>query len=175
METKCCHFDLKSIDEKGTFEGYAATFGNVDLGGDVILAGSFRKSLNDNGGDVPILWNHRDLIGRNLEAKEDSKGLWVRGQINLEVQAGREAYALAKQGAVKGLSIGYTVPRDKSNYDADGNRVLREVKWMEYSLTPFPLNPQAQVTSVKEQDETAEAVAALRGVQHRLSRVLGLK
>ena len=34
-----CPFELKSVDEAGNFEGYAAVFNNVDLGDDVILPG----------------------------------------------------------------------------------------------------------------------------------------
>lgn len=29
----------------GTFNGYGSTFGNIDLGGDVVMPGAFKKSL----------------------------------------------------------------------------------------------------------------------------------
>src|SRR5215468_7890967 len=31
----------------GELEGYASVFGNVDLGGDVVVPGAFKKTLND--------------------------------------------------------------------------------------------------------------------------------
>ena len=168
METKGIRFDIKSIDAAGVFEGYAATW-DLDLGGDIIRQGAFSKSLNDNGGDVPIFWNHTELIGRNMAARQDAKGLWVRGQINMDVQRGREAHSLAKQGAVKALSIGYQSIPDKTEHDAAGNRILKELKWFEYSLTPMPMNPAAEITSVKEHDsQRDEAVKALRGAAHDL-------
>jgi HK97 family phage prohead protease len=167
METKSVRLDIKSIDASGTFEGYAATW-DLDLGGDIIRQGAFSKSLNDNGGDVPIFWNHTELIGRNMAARQDAKGLWVRGQINLDVQRGREAYALAKQGAVKCLSIGYQTIPDKTETDAAGNRILKELKWFEYSLAPIPMNPAAAITNVKAAAEHDEVVTALRGAARDL-------
>ena len=41
-------FDLKNsvVDEVGrTFEGYASTFGNTDLVGDIIKPGAFKKTI----------------------------------------------------------------------------------------------------------------------------------
>ena len=168
METKSVQFNVKSIDAAGVFEGYAATW-DQDLGGDIIRPGAFKKTLNDNGGDMPIFWRHTELIGRNMAAREDVKGLWVRGQINLDVQKGREAYALAKQGAVKGLSIGFLPIPDKTSYVA-GNRVLGEVKLFEYSLEPIAMNPAAQILDIKARTaDHDEAVAALRGAQRHLN------
>ena len=36
------------VAEDGTFKGYAAVFGNKDLGGDVCVKGCFAKSLADH-------------------------------------------------------------------------------------------------------------------------------
>jgi len=51
---------------------------------------------------------------------EDNVGLKVVGQLNLDVQQGKEAYALLKQGALDGMSIGYLpvqFSRDEKNKD----------------------------------------------------------
>lgn len=141
-------FELKEIGSDGSFMGYASTFGNEDLGGDIIAPGAFTKTIKENP-EVPILWQHRDLIGVNRVATEDKVGLRVEGELNLKVQKGKEAYELAKQKAVKGLSIGFdpiTVDYSKAS---DGIRILKEVKLYEYSLTPFPMNEKAGITSIK--------------------------
>ncbi|HGU6173200.1 TPA: HK97 family phage prohead protease [Escherichia coli] len=147
MEQKGFKFDVKSIDEQGIFEGYAAVFGNVDLGGDIIEPGAFKKTLQENP-RMPILWQHNpaEPIGVTLEAYEDGRGLKVKGQLNLETTRGREAYALLKQGALKGLSIGY----DSVKEAWEGTkRILKEIRLWEWSLVTFPMNPLAQVAEVK--------------------------
>lgn len=147
MEQKGFKFDIKSIDEQGIFEGYAAVFNNEDLGGDIIEPGAFKKTLKENP-KMPILWQHdpREPIGVTLEAYEDERGLKVKGQLNLETTKGREAYALLKQGALKGLSIGYDAIKELWEGTV---RRLKEIRLWEWSLVTFPMNPQAQVTAVK--------------------------
>src|SRR5262245_46936622 len=98
-------FEIKALDESGVFEGYASTFGNEDLGGDVIAAGAFKKTIVEKK-DVPILWGHsiRDIIGVNQHFAEDEKGLQVRGQLEIKAtERAKSAYELMKMGAVKGL------------------------------------------------------------------------
>jgi len=147
MEKLGLRFEVKQLDEAGVFEGYAAVFGNEDLGGDVIEPGAFKKTLKENP-TLPILWQHdvREPIGVTLEACEDGKGLRVRGQLNLETSRGREAYALLKQGALRGLSIGYDTIKEAWHGSV---RRLKEVRLWEWSLVTFPMNPKAQITAVK--------------------------
>jgi HK97 family phage prohead protease len=166
-----CKFKALTVDETGIIEGHAAVFGNLDQVGDIIVRGAFTKTLADNP-EFPILWGHQEIIGKTLTIREDAKGLFVRAQINLEVQRGREAYALLKQGASKGMSIGYNVVR--ADTDSDGRRLLREIRLFEVTLTPFPANPDAKVVSVKEhQDRPEDAfLQVLRGASERIISAL---
>jgi HK97 family phage prohead protease len=150
MQFKSFGLEAVQIDEKGQFEGYASVFNNVDRHGDVVMPGAFRKTISENP-SVPILWQHDQSkpIGVTMAIREDQNGLLVKGELNLETQLGREAYSLLKQGALKGLSIGYQVIKD----DLAGRvRQLKEVRLMEYSLVTFPANELAQVTSIKQMD-----------------------
>ncbi len=152
MEVKSFDFEFKALSEDGEFEGYAAIFNNVDLGGDRILPGAFTKTLKKTGGKIPILADHhsRDQIGWGLEAMEDKRGLKVHGKLNFAVQRASEKYALAKQaaevGARMGLSIGYAAIRP--TYEGDV-RILKEIDLGEYSLVTFPMNTRAGITAVK--------------------------
>jgi len=152
METKEFCFEVKELAEEGEFEGYASTFGNVDLGGDKVVEGAFKKSLKRTGGKVPILADHslRSQIGWNLSAEEDSKGLKVRGRLDLGVQTAREKWSLAKMakeiGARMGLSIGYDPV--KTGWEGEV-RLLKEVELHEYSLVTIPMNERAGVVDVK--------------------------
>jgi hypothetical protein len=135
-------------DDEGRFSGYAAVFGNVDQGNDVIEAGAFTKTLQDNP-EVPILWAHDtdQPIGVSTSMVEDGKGLRVEGQLAMEVQRAREVHALMKLGAIKGLSIGYkTVKRSFKG----AVRHLQELKLGEFSPVVFPMNELAGVDGVKD-------------------------
>lgn len=150
VEVKSFGLSDVQVDEAGQFEGYASVFNNVDRHGDIVMPGAFRKTISENP-SVPILWQHDQTkpIGVTRAIREDQNGLLVKGELNLDTQMGREAYSLLKQGALKGLSIGYQVIKD----DLAGRvRQLKEVRLMEYSLVTFPANELAQVTSIKQLD-----------------------
>ena len=140
----------------GEFEGYGSIFGNVDLGNDVIMKGAFKRSLRRRGPKkVKLLYQHKtDMpIGVFDQIKEDEQGLYVKGRLALQTQAGREAYELMKMGALDGLSIGFKVdPKGYSYEPRSKRRVIDEVDLMEVSLVTFPMNPKAMVRSVKGQD-----------------------
>lgn len=160
--------ELKALEEKdglGTFEGHAAVFGNVDSYGDVIEPGAFLRTIQHRMGatgkaDFPILFNHDPMepIGVTLEVAEDEKGLAVKGELNLNVQRGREVYALLKQGAMRGLSIGYRTI--KADVDAAGVRRLKEIQLFEWSPVVFPANELAQTTNVKAEGKGQEGTSS---------------
>lgn len=160
MDRLTFRFETKALDdEAGMFEGYASVFGNVDLGGDVIDAGAFKKTLKEVKGR-PILWQHfSDMpIGVEIEAAEDEHGLRVKGQLNLATQQGAEAYALLKQGALRGLSIGFNTVKDAIT---DNIRHIKELKLWEWSVVTFPMNTLANVTAVKSWQEVSEAIQVI--------------
>jgi HK97 family phage prohead protease len=148
MDYKNFKLKLKELDEKGVFEGYASVFNNVDLVDDVVEKGAFKKTISENP-QVPILWQHHidKPIGVTRNIDEDGHGLKVVGELNLETTLGKEAYSLLKQGAIKGLSIGYQVIKDTIK---EGIRYLKELKLFEYSLVTIPANMEANVVSVKK-------------------------
>jgi HK97 family phage prohead protease len=151
LEGKAVQLMLKAAAD-GAIEGYASVFGEVDKGGDVVVAGAYAKSLAamaQAGRRIKMLWQHDPLqpIGVWDEAKEDARGLWVRGRILSEVARGREAKALVDAGAMDGLSIGYRTIT--SSRGAKGERLLSELDLWEVSLVTFPMQPTARVSSVK--------------------------
>ena len=152
-------FELKSISSEGTFVGLASTYNNVDLGNDMVLPGAFTKTLAEKGGQVPLLMGHDSKMPIAIAQLSDSpQGLMVQGKLILEADGSRSAYALLKAGVIKGLSIGYDTI--KSTMDG-GVRKLSELKLWEISLTSFPMNELAVVTSVKSGDEITRLRAVL--------------
>ena len=57
MEHKATTVEIKTAAD-GTFEGYAAVFGNVDSYGDIIQPGAFTKTIQERRSQIKILWNH---------------------------------------------------------------------------------------------------------------------
>ncbi len=129
------------------FAGYAAIFGRPDRGGDVVRAGAFAGALLRSVGTVPLLWQHDPArpIGRVDYLKEDRRGLRVIGRLS-EGAAGREAAALLKEGAVRGLSFGYRVKASEGGEP----RVLTALDLVEISLVTMPMQPKARVHMVGE-------------------------
>lgn len=146
--------DLTKYDaETGEFWGLASTYGNVDRHGEIIAPGAFTRSLEQSS-LYPLLWNHdMDTVLGVIELSDGPDGLAAHGVLNLDTQDGREKHALAKQGAIKGLSIGARI----IGFD-DVKRTYTDLELREVSLTPFPANEQAKVTAVKV-DEPAPTSA----------------
>jgi len=155
VEFKTFSLKLDDVDTQGTIRGYASTFGNTDLGFDVVSKGAFKKSIKESGGKFPILADHDPTkqIGWNFRAEEDDTGLFVEGKLDLNVQSAREKYSLAKTamslGAKMGLSIGYMTIKAEPDRDKPMIRHLKELKLFEYSIVTFPMNTEAMITSAK--------------------------
>ena len=153
MKTKEFRLDVKNLAEDGTFEGYGSIFGNVDCYRESVVKGAFSKSLKKHEQDnnpVLMLWQHswEDPIGVWKELKEDERGLYGVGEINLDVQKGREAYSLMKQRALTGLSIGYKEVKYTDNAEV---RLLEEIDLYEISPVTFPANEEARISAVKSE------------------------
>jgi len=167
--------EIKELGADGEFEGYGSTFGGEpDSYGDVVAEGAFADSLTDHKsrGSMPkLLWQHNmaQPIGKWVDAKEDGKGLLMRGKLNMEVQQGREAYALAKDGAIDGLSIGYRI----KNYEADNDTgvwTLTALDLIEVSVVTMPANTNATITSVKAMKAAHALVERLKAGERLTER-----
>lgn len=143
-------FEMKAFGDAGTFEGYAAIFGNVDLGGDVIERGAFKEIIKGRNGMVKVLNQHRSLDPIGLaEVKQDDKGLSFKGQLVLEAASARSMYALMKGGVVDGMSIGYDVMEGGAKILESGIRQLLALKLWEISPVTWGMNPLAGIDAVK--------------------------
>lgn len=160
----------------GIIEGYASTFGNVDLGLDVVDQGAFARTIDNKKGKFPILLDHDSWrpIGWNIEATEDSKGLKVKGEIQLITEEAKNRYALAKRAleldTKMGLSIGYSTIKSEPDMDNPNIRHLKELKLWEYSFVVFPMNEMAGVGGAKSAESRA-LFALLQSGRYDLSTI----
>lgn len=141
------------LSAAGRITGYASLYNVTDHDGDQVVPGAFEVSLQEwklAGRFVPMLWQH-DIsrpIGIWTHFKSDARGLLATGRLLLDdVQQAREAHALAKAGAISGLSIGY---RAVEASRGQGARLLIRIKLYEVSLVTFPAQEGARVSAVKK-------------------------
>lgn len=147
-------FDIKTLhdhDDESTvfrFEGFASTFGNIDLDNDIIMPGAFTETLREM--TPKMLWQHdmREVIGKFDFIEERPEGLFVRGSMPLSDSFvnGRVVPQL-KHGSLDQMSIGFIVVNSQRN--DRGIREITRVKLFEISLVTIPANPLASITDMK--------------------------
>lgn len=177
MQTKQADpiLEIKALSDSGEIEGYGSTFGGEpDSYGDVIAPGAYAESLSAHAGKgtMPkMLWQHdaREVIGKWTAAAEDGRGLLLRGKLNMDVQRGREAYALLKDGAIDGLSIGYRIRKHSVDEDT-GVWTLEKLDLFEVSVVTIGANENATVNSVKAMKAAHDIVERLKAGERLTER-----
>ncbi|MEE8658861.1 HK97 family phage prohead protease [Acetobacteraceae bacterium EV16G] len=183
-------FEMKFAPDApdGSFEGYGSVFGNIDAHGDEVLPGAFRDSLAERkaqGRMIPMHVMHGILGGDGLpvgvwhEASEDSRGLHLRGRLSgMDTDYGRRLYGLVKDGALSGLSIGYSLRKNGfvSCQDPNGpRRQISAIDLHEVSLVDDPSNALARVTEMRRRllrtpDDETEIIEEIRAACQALKQ-----
>jgi len=158
----------------GVIEGYGAVFGNIDSQGDLILPGAFDASLKARlaagRGLPPMYMMHGRTLGADPRPvgvwtgmQEDGNGLKVAGRlVGLDTEQGRYNLALVRDGAMRGLSVGFQLP--PGGYSRGGGkqgeplRTIRQMVLREVSIVDDPANARAQIASIK----SAEGITSAR-------------
>lgn len=149
--------ETKDVSAAGEFEGYASVWNVVDQGGDSVQPGAFidgLKRAKDERRLIPMLWQHdrREPIGIWTDMAEDTKGLYVKGKLLIDVDPlAKRAHGLLQAGALGGMSIGYRIPMGGAEEDTKrrGVWLLKKIDLIEVSLVTLPMLTQAKVTAVK--------------------------
>ena len=186
-------FEVKGLDEEArTFQGLAATW-DLDLGGDVIEPGAFKKTLKDWASSkrvLPLLDSHnghsvRAVVGKLTEAEETKGGLESTFEV-IDGPDGDEVFRRVKGGYVDGLSIGYSAvavryPETEAEQNSGVYRFLKEVKLHEVSVVLWPMNPEARIDTAtakallmraKDKTLTDDDRAELKGLAAEISALL---
>lgn len=157
--------ELKAIGgtDEGTFSGYGAVFGNVDVIGDKILPGAFADTLAErklSGRPLPMHFNHglpdvggERAIGVWRVVEEDNAGLRVEGKISgMGTDRGRFYFERLRDGAISGLSIGFkakSVAYGRTGAPGEARRTISALSLAEVSIVDDPANPHARISGVK--------------------------
>ncbi len=161
--------------KQGIFEGYASVFGNTDSDGDIILPGAYKNTLEKQTRKVAMFFNHRQWeipVGKWDALEEDSKGLYVRGQLTPGNSAASDLKAAMLHGTVEGMSVGFAVTKDDYSISpANGGRIFKNISWLkEISVCTFPANELAGVDSMKSID----SIKSIRDAEAWLRDSVGL-
>jgi HK97 family phage prohead protease len=157
-------------DDTRTIEVYYSAFGNVDSDGDVIMPGSFTKSIKENGPQAKNriwhLFNHSTdkPVAKPKELVEDAFGLKAIVKMP-NTTLGRDTYELYKDGHITEHSIGFQTVKSQAK---SGYNEIQEIKLFEGSSVLWGANSNTPTVMVKSEikstliDEIAKTIKSLR-------------
>jgi HK97 family phage prohead protease len=160
-----------ATSDAGWFTATVAVFNNVDKGGDRILPGAFKKTLEKwrrSGDPIPVIWSHEWTspdahigVADPHDVVETEKGLLVRGKLDIDDNdIARRAYKLMQRRSLKEFSFGYSVPPGGQRRANDGaNEIIEIDPLVEVGPTLKGMNPATELHGVKS--DTGPDLAAL--------------
>jgi hypothetical protein len=183
---KTYDIEFKSLGDgkPGEFEAIVSVFGNVDLLGDRVMPGAFTKSiqrLQATGNPVPVVWTHDwadpfATIGAidPFSMEEVSKGLKVKGTIDLSNPFAAQVHSLMKQRLVREWSFSFPIATARTRKAADGANDILEADIVEIGPCIKGVNENTETLQVKGLLERAAHPTDMEFVQ-KAGRVLSTK
>lgn len=166
--TKTLAFDateLKFNGDAGSFKGYASVWGGVDSYQDTILKGAFLDTLKENGFPKMFYMHKHDMpIGKYTLVDEDSKGLWVEGELTPNHSLSMDVRAAMVHETLDGLSIGGMLRKgDYKDGNNNGRIIHKWTRLLEVSPVVFPADSAARVdASTVKSEEFSERIAEIK-------------
>jgi HK97 family phage prohead protease len=155
--TSSAKFEFKSADESGKngeVTALVSVFDNVDLVGERVMKGAFKKSLEqyaESGKSIPMVWSHQwdnpdYFIGAVREAAETDEGLLVKAEL-FDSPTANHIRTLMKEGVVTEFSFAYDILDEGRG--KDGVRELKELSILEVGPTLRGANPATRLIGVR--------------------------
>jgi HK97 family phage prohead protease/HK97 family phage major capsid protein len=118
-------------------EGYASTV-DTDRQGDIVPSTVWKSGVQNYLKNPVILayHDHSEPIGRMVDHRIDSKGLWIKARISA---AAGEVFNLIKDGVLTAFSIGFRIADAEYNA-ANELFVVKELELHEISVVSVPAN-----------------------------------
>jgi HK97 family phage prohead protease len=156
---------LKMSGNNATFTGYASVFGGVDSYGDTIQRGAFKKAIA-SGKSPKMFENHKSWelpIGKWLNVSEDSKGLYVEGELTPNHARADMVRAAMMHETIDGMSIGFRMSNEDYEENDKGRLIKNISDLVEISVVTFPADDAARVdlSSVKSELDTIMTITDL--------------
>jgi HK97 family phage prohead protease len=155
--------DIKDVDaKKGIVTGYFSAFNIKDSDGDIILPGSFKRSIEEwqPKGRIKHLLNHdpRQPLGKITELREDSYGLYYESQIGKH-NLGQDFIKMVESDLVKEHSIGFNIKGQRKAENA--NEIYDIVLYEGSSLTSWGANEYTPLLGLKTVDDRVQRIKRL--------------
>lgn len=146
--------DGDAVYPHGKVTALVSVFNNVDLVGDRIMPGAFKKSLKaieTAGKSIPFVWSHQwdnpdAYIGKIIDAKETKAGLEVTAAL-FDTSTAQHIKTLLSEGVVTEFSFAYDIIKQKEA--SDGVNELLEVNILEAGPTLKGANPATVLINVR--------------------------
>lgn len=176
-------FEVKAVDDEGSFEAIIATLNVVDLDGDLTIPGAFKKQ------SVSILPAHdrRSASLGKAEIFERGDKAIARGKFNLAIQAGREMHEALKFDLANGDPVqewSYSYQIKESEEETRNGETIRILKSLDVSEVSPVLRGAGMGTgtiSAKENekitlaDDLAAVAAEVKRVAQRAAEVIAMR
>ena len=150
--------------EEGMVEAYVNTMGVMDHDRDIKDPNAFNSSIKNNL-PIPVLQGHDQsaIIGKVLYARAEElespeHRLLARIQMNLDTQAGRDAFSNIAGNFVRQWSVGFNIPStDSVVYEKDKSgqpiRRILNLDWKELSSVISGASPSTMTIAAKSDDD----------------------
>lgn len=172
METTVRKFEISDVKvlgaDEGLIEAYVNTMGIVDHDNDIIDPKAFDASIREKL-PIPVLLGHdskaiigKVLFARSEELESPEHRLMAVMQMNMNTQAGRDAFSNISGEYVREWSVGFNIPTEDSiEYEKRGKSTIRRIKnlvWKEVSSVISGASPSTMTIAAKGDapDETEE-------------------
>lgn len=158
--------ELKFNQESGSFKGYASVWGGVDSYQDTLLKGAFLDTLKEHGIPKMFYMHKHDMpVGKYTLVDEDSKGLWVEGELTPNHSLASDVRAALLHETLDGLSIGGMLRTGDYKDGNNGGRIIHKwSKLIEVSPVVFPADGAARIADVKSAIDGTESLKAIEAL-----------
>jgi len=140
-------FEIRTTDmEKREVSGVAVPYNDtIDIGGG--WSERFESGAVDLNSDVKLFRDHKEIIGKVTELRDEEDGLWITAKVS-DTALGNETLELVKDGAIRSFSVGFVPVKDEK---LNKTIIRKKVDLKEVSLVAFPAYSNASVTEVREE------------------------
>lgn len=158
---KPCALEVKELDQAKGVVGFYYAAWSLDMNGDIIEQGAYKKTLQESKSKIYHNRNHEDPVGSPFEFGQDEKGAYVYSNLALKTIAGGDMFEQYKAGLVTGHSQEFFTI--KSYKDGQRNaRIVTEIKlWGVTSMTHIPANLDTPTIEIKSAESLAERMKAI--------------
>ena len=159
MINKVADIEIRKVDKtQGVIEAFVNTMNIRDSDGDIIEPTAFDKSIANNL-PIPVLLGHdqHQIVGKVFDAQSvESEGgayrLYAKMQMNMETNAGRDAFSNVAGEYVREWSVGFNLPSGAVSTEGRGKEATRRIKeldWVETSAVVRGASPDTVTIDAK--------------------------